>query len=494
MGLNWGWVLVRLAIFPVILALLFFSQRFWYRAAWRLTARIQNSKLRRGLRGAWVAAIITVIFATLDGMRVSQGYIIPRGSMITALAGLWFASALFAYIAVKTVHAFEWLWRRAKKRRNNGLRTPAPNIDAVTNTSQSVSVPASIQSQPPQQSGPLQQSSQLQQMTQSQQSGLASRAAAAQGARQELLENPSRRYFFQTATVVAGAIPFMGALYGFAAERLHYVIHEIQVPMANLPPALEGMRIAQLSDIHMSGYMTREQVRRAVDMANELAPDLAVVTGDFITGAGDPLADCITEIARIRAPLGIWGCNGNHEIYAGFEELAQHLFERGGMRLLRQDNAQLSWRGAEFNLIGVDYQRQRTPQGRPFPMLQNVEQLVRPDMLNILLSHNPNAFPRAAEMGIELTLAGHTHGGQVQVEILDHSFSPARFITNFTAGLYHRPLGSAARPLNFGARRVAAKLQPAASALYVNRGLGTVGAPIRIGVPPEITLLILRRA
>jgi predicted MPP superfamily phosphohydrolase len=106
-------------------------------------------------------------------------------------------------------------------------------------------------------------------------------------------------------------------------------------------------------------------------------------------------------------------------------------------------------------------------------------------MPNILLSHNPNSFDRAAELGIELSLAGHTHGGQVQVEILDHRLSPARFITNYIAGLYTRPLGVAANTQAPSTKH---------SQLYVNRGLGTVGAPVRLGVPPEITLITLRRA
>ena len=110
------------------------------------------------------------------------------------------------------------------------------------------------------------------------------------------------------------------------------------------------------------------------------------------------------------------------------------------MKLLRQENAQLTFKGAPFNLIGVDYQRERTNEGHKRQTLADMETLVRRDMLNILLSHNPNSFPRAAELGIELSLAGHTHGGQIQVEILDHRLSPARFITDYIAGLYQRPL------------------------------------------------------
>jgi hypothetical protein len=101
-------------------------------------------------------------------------------------------------------------------------------------------------------------------------------------------------------------------------------------------------------------------------------------------------------------------------------------------------------RGIALNLIGVDYQRQRAAEGKKAPMLAGLEPLVRRDVPNILLSHNPNSFPRAAELGIELSLAGHTHGGQVRVEILDHRWSPAQFLTPYVAGLYRRPLRTSA--------------------------------------------------
>jgi len=291
-------------------------------------------------------------------------------------------------------------------------------------------------------------------------------------------------------------------MYGFAAERLNYQVRRVEIPISNLPSALDGMRIAQLSDIHLSGYMSRAQVRRAVDMANDLYADLAVVTGDLITGLGDPIEDCVDEIRHLRAPLGIWGCNGNHEIYARAEDEAAYLYTQAGMKLLRHENAQLTFNGAQFNLIGVDYQRERNPRGQRQQALANVEPLVRRDMSNILLSHNPNSFPRAAELGIELSLAGHTHGGQIQVEILDHRLSPARFITDYIAGLYQRPMFAPAPVGRVSADSSGTRFAPSLFAssngpmahIYVNRGLGTVGAPVRLGVPPEISLIILRRA
>jgi predicted MPP superfamily phosphohydrolase len=308
--------------------------------------------------------------------------------------------------------------------------------------------------------------------------------------------SPSRRTFFQYAAVLAGGFPFLAATYGFAAGRLRYSIERVDVPVANLPPELDGLRIAQLSDIHIGDYMPPHEIARAVDMANELHPDISFVTGDFVSSEGDPLDACITELSRLRAPLGVWGCNGNHEIYAGVEDEAERLFREKGMRLLRAANAVVEHNGGRFNLLGVDYQRDHMVSGehtRPSAMLREIEPLIRRDMPNILLSHNPNSFRRAAQLGIELSLAGHTHGGQVKFEIVDHSVSPARLISPFVAGLYRLPIPISV-PTNGHNGAAHAGNGGQKAALYVNRGLGTFGFPVRIGVPPEITLLTLRRA
>ena len=296
--------------------------------------------------------------------------------------------------------------------------------------------------------------------------------------------DPVRRALFRYTACLAGGVPFVATLYGFGKERLRYHVEEVEVPVVGLPAPLAGLRIVQLSDIHIGDFLPRTEVRRAVEIANQLRADLAVLTGDLISDRHDPLEDCIAELSRLRAPLGIWGCNGNHEIYADAEDRAQELFQRYGMRLLRQQNAEIRWRGASFNLIGVDFQRSLSASGERLPMLPGVEALVRKDVPNILLSHNPNSFPRAAGMGTELSLAGHTHGGQVRIEVVDRRWSPARLLTEFVAGLYRRPLGPPTDGRQPSARH---------AFLYVNRGLGTFGIPVRLGVPPEITVLTLRR-
>ena len=152
------------------------------------------------------------------------------------------------------------------------------------------------------------------------------------------------------------------------------------------------------------------------------------------------------ELSRLRAPLGVWGCHGNHERWSGVEARGQALFARYGMHMLRQQCVELSWGGARFNVIGVDDQRERARPGEPSSMLRGIEGLVRPDIPNILLSHNPDTFPRAAALGIELSLAGHTHGGQIRFALGNRQWSPASLLTPFVAGLYRLPLGLAAPP------------------------------------------------
>ncbi|MGA2360448.1 MAG: metallophosphoesterase [Terriglobales bacterium] len=423
-------ILSRVLFFALFLLAVYAVQRFWFLRAWSWIGSFSNANWRFGLHAGLIALAAALLATVLDPL---LGHWVSRfslggfnlGRSLATFARLWLVASFFGFLAIESVGAIEWV--------TNVAARLLPHSGAIAG-------------------------------------GF----------------SPSRRTFFQYAAALAGGVPFLAATYGFAAGRLRYTIERVDVPVANLPPELDGLRIAQLSDIHIGDYMPPREIARAVDMANDLQPDISFVTGDFISGEGDPLDTCITELSRLRAPLGVWGCNGNHEIYAGAEDDAERLFREKGMRLLRAASAVVEHNGGRFNLLGVDYQRDHmTSEGdHPGPMLQEIEHLIRRDMPNVLLSHNPNSFHRAAEMGIELSLAGHTHGGQVRFEIVDHSVSPARLITPFVAGLYHLPMPFSA-PASNGAQK---------AALYVNRGLGTLGFPVRIGVPPEITLLTLRRA
>jgi uncharacterized protein len=412
----------RTAFIILFFTLLFLSQRFWFRSLWRVSDGWKSVALRRTVRVVAVGLLVFLICSLLDRMLLR---VLPRGGPLSALLAitqLWMLPSMLAYLMFRLVTALGWTGFLIKR---IVLRTPATE--------------------------PV---------------------------------NPSRRVFVRRTAQLAATLPLAAAAYGFVSERFAFRVRRTEIPIAGLAPDLDGFKIVQLSDIHMGDFMPREEVRRAVDVANSLGAHVAVVTGDLITGENDPLEACVDELKRLRAPLGFFGCNGNHEIYANAEDTAEQLFLQNGMRMLRHDRTELEWRGGRLNVIGVDYQRDRMTRGPKRPMLEGVGSLVRRDMPNILLSHNPNSFYKAAELGIELTLSGHTHGGQVQVEILDKQISPARFITQFIAGDYRLPLGSAGLQSNLERQAF----------LYVNRGLGTIGVPARFAVDPEITLLTLRRA
>lgn len=277
-----------------------------------------------------------------------------------------------------------------------------------------------------------------------------------------------RRGFLRLAGAVAVAGPFAAAAFGGIVERKNFQMNEIDLPIPDLHPDLEGLRIGQLSDLHVSPWLSVRDLGRAIDMLNELKPHLTVVTGDLITQVGDPLDDTIRELTRLRADAGILGCLGNHEIYARCQNYTTREAARQGIEFLRHEARLLRFGQAQLNVAGVDYQRSE----RVRPYLLEAEKLVVPGAANLLLSHNPDVFPAAVRKGYGAMLAGHTHGGQVTVEILNQTLNLARFATPYVAGLYR---------LN-------------GRSCYVTSGLGTITVPVRIGAPPEITLLRLRKA
>jgi uncharacterized protein len=279
--------------------------------------------------------------------------------------------------------------------------------------------------------------------------------------------DPERRRLLNAAGTALATIPFAVAAYGFV-QRTDFQEKEIEVPIPGLPPDLDGLRVLHLSDIHLSAFLTEAQLARVIDASNQWRPQIAVVTGDLISAYGDPLEACLRQLARLRADAGVFGCLGNHERYAGQEDFAAAEGEKLGIHMLRRRARRLRFGKAVLNLAGVDYQSvaQRSR------YLAGMERLIVPGACNIMLSHNPDVFPAAAAKGYDLTLAGHTHGGQVSVEILDQKINPARFFTPFVYGLYRE-----------GGR-----------AAYVTRGIGTIGIPARIGAAPEISLIRLKKA
>lgn len=271
-----------------------------------------------------------------------------------------------------------------------------------------------------------------------------------------------RRRAIQLTAAAALAVPT--GLAGFAYLRRDALTYrEVDVYIPGLPKDLQGLRLVQLSDIHLSPLVSESLLARAVGMANEARASIAVVTGDLVTRVGDPLDSCLKHLARLRSDVGIYGCLGNHEIYAGAESYTTDSGARLGLRFLRGEAQQLRFGAATLNLVGVDYQR------RDQEYLRGAGELIVPGATNILLSHNPDVFPVAASQKYDLTLSGHTHGGQVNLEIIHPRLNIARFFTPYVDGLYET-----------GGRSV-----------FVTRGIGTIGVPARLGAPPEIAMIRL---
>ena len=274
--------------------------------------------------------------------------------------------------------------------------------------------------------------------------------------------DPARRKLLEAAGAGLCVAPLAGTIFGIL-HRNQFRVSETSIPIRNLPKDLDGLRLVQITDIHLSPFLSERELATAIDMANETRANIALVTGDLITRRGDPLDACLRQLARLRAEAGVFGCLGNHEIYARAENYVAEQGRRIGIEFLRHQSRQLRFGNSVFNFAGVDYQRMHSR------YLRGAEQLIVPGAFNVLLSHNPDVFPVAAEQGYNLTIAGHTHGGQVDVEILHEHVDVARYFTPFVQGLYRQ----------------------GDSSVYVSNGLGTIGVPVRIGAPPEVSVLRL---
>jgi predicted MPP superfamily phosphohydrolase len=286
-------------------------------------------------------------------------------------------------------------------------------------------------------------------------------------------KSPSRRRFLERGVQAATAAPFVAGAYGLLYGRLNLETTSPAIRLPGLPAAFEGFRICQLSDIHIGPFMPFEEIRRYVAIANALKPDLIVLTGDFVTFDPSTQEAVVRALSSLRAPFGVYGSLGNHDAWTLVEDSITRLFAEAGIRILRGASVPIRAGADSLNLIGVDFQSRR--QFGPSPgvanLLGDIEDLVARDRVNILLSHNPDTFDRAAELRIELSLAGHTHGGQAALEFISPQLAPSRLVTPYVSGHFQKPGGQ----------------------LYVNRGIGTIGVPIRLGAPPEITVYKLTR-
>jgi len=281
----------------------------------------------------------------------------------------------------------------------------------------------------------------------------------------------SRRQFLARATYAYAAAGLGVSVYGiWSAEQLPTVTRHTLV-FDNLPAGLDGLRVAHLSDVHAGIHMSGEKMAGIVARTNALQADLILQTGDMIDISQSFIPDYVRAFRDLHAPLGVVTVLGNHDRYTGENAVIKGVRDAG--QTFVQNGVQLiEHRGAALALIGIDDPRSWRADDPQEDDLEAALRVTPPpsEAFRIVLAHRPGAFDGAAPRGIPLTLAGHIHGGQFYLPVL--GWSPGRLITKYVMGHFTQ----------------------GASQLYVSRGIGVVGVPLRVFVPPEIALFELRRA
>ncbi len=272
----------------------------------------------------------------------------------------------------------------------------------------------------------------------------------------------SRRKFLKTAFFGISAYAFAGSTIG-TLTRNDYKIERVRIKIENLPDELKGLTIGLISDIHSGIFMTEEDMKEYAFALENLKPDLILLPGDFITSDPEEIYPFVNAFGNLKAKYGVFATLGNHEFFTRQPQKIAQLLEKNGIRVLRNESEKIEINGEKIFIIGIDDLRYGADLDKA---IKNIEK----NKLKILLSHKPYAFEEFAYNQIELTVSGHTHGGQIVFAKIDDTYiAPASLVSKFVAG--HYKLGN--------------------SHLYVTRGVGVVGLPIRFNCPPEITHITL---
>lgn len=273
----------------------------------------------------------------------------------------------------------------------------------------------------------------------------------------------SRRAFIKTTSLGIGAYTFAGSLHSIYT-REEYKIENIKLPLSNLPPQIDGLRIAMISDVHVGMYMVEEDMAKYNDAINKLEPDMIFIPGDFITSKTEEIFPFVKSFSSLKSKYGIYTCLGNHDFFGNPETITEQV--RGmGMKVLRNETEELEIDGARLMLSGVD-------DGSHANFKKVSFEATSLNTTRILLCHKPYYFEAAVAGKFDVMLSGHTHGGQiVLVDFLGVKVTPAALVSHYISGKYRR--GN--------------------SLLYVSRGIGTVGLPVRVNCPPEITVFTLTK-
>ena len=295
----------------------------------------------------------------------------------------------------------------------------------------------------------------------------------------------SRSRFLSKAALVAGGVPLVTLTYGMVRNAYRYRRFAVDVPIDDLPEGLEGLKIVQISDIHSGSWTRTAPLYDAVEMINREQGDVVVFTGDLVNSRAEEMLPYVDIFKQIRGKHGVYSVLGNHD-YGDYVDWPSDAAKDANMQQLYRIHAELGWdllrdehrmleiNGHRLGLIGIE----NWSSVLRFPKYGHLEVAAAGTQdcdCRVLLSHDPtswDALVRPEFPDIDLTLSGHTHGFQFGVEIPFFKWSPSQYVYEQWAGLYRR----------------------GKQFLYVNRGLGFLGYPGRVGILPEVTVLTLRRA
>jgi hypothetical protein len=271
----------------------------------------------------------------------------------------------------------------------------------------------------------------------------------------------NRRTFFKRTAAVAVAGTAAATCYGLA-EASGFEITRPSVAVTNLPPAFDGLRIAFLTDLHHGPYTDLSFLISAVRSTLALQPDLILLGGDYCLREAKYIRPVFKVLAALQAPLGVFGVMGNHDYAHGIDETRREM-RRAGICELTNEGVWLKRGGDRVRLAGVD----DLWWGKPDAGVALGETTTSDAC--ILLCHNPDFAEPLRDRRVGLVLSGHTHGGQVLVPGLMNPFIPSRYGDKYAHGVIEAP----------------------ATRVYVSRGLGATGLPVRYNCPPELTLLTM---
>ena len=295
----------------------------------------------------------------------------------------------------------------------------------------------------------------------------------------------SRLKFLNYLALGMAALPFAGFVYGMVRGAFNYTIHRVKVVLPNLPSEFNGLKIVQISDIHSGSFSSTKHVEDAIDMILKQQPDVIFFTGDLVNNEATEMKPFMNVLNKLKAPLGVFSTLGNHD-YGDYIMWETPEAKQKNLRDLKDIHAQLGWRllmnehvpltkgDASIALLGVE----NWGGNLNFPKYGDLKKAhtgTEKYPVKLLLSHDPSHWDKQVRPqfpDIDITFSGHTHGFQMGIEIPGWKWSPSKYFYKEWAGLY----------------------QNSNQYVYVNRGLGFLGYPGRVGISPEITVMELYNA